>query len=130
MNLQPHLALLELQHPIDDLLLRMKNAEIETGSVSSAVSAARPRRRLRLTAKPATWPIFLAVHRSELSVYYKRLEPEAYRLLAALRSGASLEAACGEAFAESHDLPESAAAKIQTWFATWMRFGWLVQWKT
>jgi hypothetical protein len=78
-----------------------------------------------LSAKPAADPIFFAVHRNELSVYFKRLEPEAYRLLTALRGGASLESACGEAFADSRDLPETAATKIQTWFATWMKLGWL-----
>ena len=58
------------------------------------------------------------------SVYYKRLDPEAYRLLLALRDGATLEDACATAFAGSKELPEKSAARIQEWFARWMEFGW------
>ena len=66
----------------------------------------------------------LAVHRHQLSVYYKRLEPEAYILLLAFKGGSPLEKACGMAFAGSKNLPEADAASIQQWFATWMRLGW------
>jgi hypothetical protein len=124
-SLQPYISLLELSHPVDELLLKLKESEIETGAFSNAVSSDRPRRRIRLTARPSRKPIHLAVHRHELSVYYKRLEPEAFLLLAALRKGKPLDTACAEAFADSKIPPDSSAAKVQQWFATWMRLGWL-----
>ena len=124
-SLQPYITLLELSHPVDELLLKLKESEIETGAFSNAVSSDRPRRRMRLTARPSRKPIYLAVHRHKLSVYYKRLEPEAFQLLTALRNDAPLEAACAQAFADSKALPETNAAKVQQWFATWMRLGWL-----
>ena len=128
LGLQPYITLLELQFPIDDLLGRLRKRNTETGSVSNAVSAAASRRRpIRLSARPGKAPVFLAVHRVDLGVYYKRLEPGAYRLLQGLRSGATLADACGMAFEGSSEAPERAAEKIQTWFATWMRFGWLVR---
>ena len=88
---------------------------------------ARPRRRRRLTARPSRQPIYLAVHRQRFSVYYKRLEPEAYRLLCALRAGAPLDQACVVACEGGTDAPEVLAAKVQAWFGEWMRFGWLTR---
>jgi len=60
-------------------------------------------------------------------LYYKRLEPEAYRLLVALRGGASLADACASAFSGSN-MPETHAAEsIREWFQVWMQLGWLAQ---
>ena len=126
LDLQPYITLLELAHPVDDLLLKLKETEIETGAFSNAVASDRTasRRRQRISARPSPKPVHIAVHRHQLSVYYKRLDSEAYILLLALKDGKSLEEACGIAFAESKNLPEADAAKIQQWFATWMRLGW------
>ena len=124
-GVQPYVSLLELWHPIDDLLGSLKESVIETGSVSNAVAATRTRRRKRLQARPRKAPLHLAVHRHELAVYYKRLEPAAYCLLTALRDGETLDAACAGALAGAKELPEQSAAKVQAWFANWMRLGWL-----
>ena len=125
-GLQPYVTLLELFHPVDRLLGRLRKRNTETGSASNAVSSTTRRRPIRLLAKPEPQPVHIAVHRVDLLVYYKRLEPAAYRLLLGLRGGATLADACEMAFAG--DVPADAATKIQSWFATWMRFGWLVRW--
>ena len=125
-GLQPYITLLELTYPIDDLLGRLRKRNTETGSVSNAVSAATSRRRpVRLNARPGKVPVYLAVHRVDLGVYYKRLEPGAYRLLQALRGGATLADACEMAFPDN--VPADAAGKIQSWFTAWTRFGWLTR---
>ncbi len=124
-GLQPYISLIEMWHPIDDLLGKLREAKIETGSVSNAVAAARTRRPKRLVARLRQAPLYLAVHRHELAVYYKRLDPAAYRLLTGLRDGETLDAACASALADSKELPEQSAAKVQAWFANWMRLGWL-----
>ena len=124
-SLQPYLTLLTLAHPVDDLLRKFKESQIETGAFSNAVAATVSRRRTRIAARPSRKPIHLAVHRVDLAVYYKRLEPEAHRLLTALRDGATLADACDAAFVESKDLPAASAEKIQGWFALWMQLGWL-----
>ena len=124
-GLQPYISLIEMWHPIDDLLGKLKESKIETGSVSNAVAATRSRRRKRILARPRKAPLHLAVHRHELAVYYKRLEPAAYRLLVALRDGETLDAACAQALEGAQELPEQSAAKVQAWFANWMRLGWL-----
>lgn len=127
LGLQPYISLLELSYPIDEMLRKLKRqANIETGSASNAVSSERPRARRRLTARPGDQPIYLAVHRVDFSVYYKRLEAPAYRLLSSLRAGTVLETACEEAFEGSVESAESSAAKLHGWFADWMQFGWFV----
>ena len=122
LGLQPHLNLLELHHPVDELMRNLKRTEI--AAVSNAVSATHTRRRKVVTVRRSRTPIYLAVHRVNFSVYYKRLDPEAYQLLIALRSGATLDEACATAFAGSKELPAQSAARIQEWFARWMEFGW------
>ena len=122
LGLQPYLTLLELSHPIDELMRKLKRTEI--AAMSNAVAATHTSRRARVTVRRSRTPIHLAVHRVDCSVYYKRLDPEAHRLLSALHEGATLEAACATAFTASKEPPERSAARIQEWFARWMEFGW------
>jgi len=122
LGLQPYLSLLELHHPIDEMMRTLKRTEIS--AMSNAVAATHTRRRKVVTVRRRRTPIHLAVHRVNYSVYYKRLDPEAYRLLVALRDGSTLEDACSIAFAGSKELPAQSAARIQEWFARWMEFGW------
>jgi hypothetical protein len=125
LELQPYITLLELSHPVDDLLLKLKESEIETGAFSNAVASDHSHRRIqRIRSSPSSGPVHLAVHRHQLSVYYKRIDPEAYILLLALKDGMPLEEACAVAFAGSKNLPDSDASRIQQWFATWMHLGW------
>jgi len=122
LGLQPYISLLELHHPVDELMRSLKRTEI--AAVSNAVAATQTRRRKTITVRRCRTPIHLAVHRFNYSVYYKRLDPEAHRLLLALRAGATLQDACANAFADSKELPQQSAARIQEWFARWMEFGW------
>lgn len=124
-GIQPCVSLLVLSHPVDQLLGKLRLREVETGSASNAVTAKRRRGPLRLSARASEKPIHLAVHRLDFAVYYKRLEPAAYRLLLALREGATLADACGGAFENVAENDDAAAARVQAWFAQWMRFGWL-----
>jgi hypothetical protein len=125
LRLQPHITLLELTFPIDRLLAQLKNSSADASTASNAVSGAHVARRRRLFARPARKPIYLAVHRLDCSVYYKRLEREAFRLLTALQQGENVGSACELAFFDAAARHEKAAALVQNWFATWMRFGWL-----
>ena len=125
LDLQPCMTLLALHHPIDDLLRRLKLAERNLSSEGSPRAGGL--RRVRLRARSTEHPIYLAVHRMDLSVYYKRLEPAAYRLLAAIRTGATLDVACADAFQDSRDQAEDPAARIQAWFAEWTGCGWLCE---
>ena len=123
--LQPYIVLLDLAHPVDDLMRRLKRAEFS--AVSNAVSSAVKRRSRPLAVRRSPTPIYLAVHRLNESVYFKRHDREAHALLLALRDGATLDAACETAFADSEESPEKCAAKIREWFSRWAEFGWFCE---
>ena len=123
LGLQPYLSLLELQFPVDHMLKRLKHAENQASS--NTLSSSTGSRPIRLTAKASPTPIHLAVHRSDLIVYYKRIEPEAYRLLQSLREGLPLGEACDDAFSSTTEAADAVAGKVRTWFTAWMSFGWL-----
>ena len=121
-TLQPHVRLLDLRYPVDDLLLRVRREEAETEAVSNAVTErARSHARRRRLPKPER--IFLAVHRAENSVYFRRIEQEAYTILCALRDGKNLSDAV-DAVDWSGRPIEDATAAVQQWFAYWSAQGW------
>jgi len=122
LGLQPYIVLLELSHPVDELMRKLKRTEFS--AVSNAVGASGHRKRSAVTVRRSRKPVYLAVHRLENSVYFKRHDREAHTLLLALRGGATLEAACETAFADSKESPEECAARIQEWFSRWAEFGW------
>ena len=123
LGLQPYLVLLQLRYPVDHLVRKMRSSGGE--AASNAVASATRRRSVRLLrARPSPEPIHLAVHRVNFSVYYKRIEPEAFRILSALRDGATLADACERGFVDSPNI-ETAAQKIGEWFQMWTRYGWL-----
>lgn len=123
LRVQPYITLLELDFPVDKMRLRMTRSE--NAAASNAVSGHGQARRKRITAKRLAQPVHLAVHRLDLRVYYKRLEPEAYRLLMALGEGMPLEQACGKAFQGSLSSLGALQEKVRGWFGSWMAFGWL-----
>jgi hypothetical protein len=65
----------------------------------------------------------VAVHRQNNMLYFKRLDPEAYAILTALRDGRTLSAACAGALREA-DPAIDWAARVQEWFKTWQALGW------
>jgi hypothetical protein len=71
--------------------------------------------------------IFLAVHRHENSVYYKRLHREDFRLLQALLAGDSIGRAIEQAL-EGSALPEDERGVfLQEAFASWAALGWFTR---
>src|SRR6266850_1114232 len=97
LSLQPHLQLLELSYPVDSLVLAVKKHAPETEIVSSAANRRESQTRMKLPTMRQE-RVWLAVHRFEDSVYYRRIDREALLLLSALRSGASVAEAVTQAF--------------------------------
>jgi hypothetical protein len=122
-HLQPHLQLLDLAYPVDDLLLSVRRKEEDEGAASNAVLD-RPRRaRIRRTALPKAKKLYLAVHRSDNTVYFRQLEAAEFAILRVLRRGGPLSEAVDAAdFAGSP--VEEVSAQIQEWFAHWASLGW------
>lgn len=124
--LQPYVRLLELQFPVDELRVRVNEHFNEHSVASNAVSRpARPSHMLRRLARLKPQPIFLAVHRVDFTVYYRRLDAGEFRLLEALRQGHSIGRAIDSALAGAEIEPAELQQKIQTWFANWAQLGWL-----
>ena len=70
-------------------------------------------------------PTWLAVHRVDLSVYYRRIEREEFQTLAALRSGSTLGDAIDAGFAGSRIAQRKRPECVQQWFGNWAELGWI-----
>jgi hypothetical protein len=120
LTLQPHLTLLQLGYELDDFLIKLKHGDGLRSEASNAITKRRTKnqRRLKRQLRPKT--IFVAVHRHEDSVYYKRLQPGQFRLLSSFQSGATV----AEAFETLVKFSESDVSQIKNWFETWAALGW------
>lgn len=123
-TLQPHLQLLKLHHPVDDLLLAIRKNNSEAAMTSNAVSQRRKHDRVRKVARQKTQAIFLAVYRLDYSVYFKRLDPEGFAFLTAIRAGGSLSDATMLAFQQSEIPANKLLGAVQSWFENWSSLGW------
>ena len=119
LGLQPYLTLLALEHPVDNYVLAVKKRDTLRAEASNATTSAPPTKRSRAVPLPRRERIWVAVHRLDNLLYYKRLERPAYRILTALRDGATLNRAV--ASAGRGVTPE----QVQAWFALWAQLGWL-----
>jgi len=122
-ELQPYIRLLDLQYPVDQMLLGIRREQREIDIVSNAVTDRPQRRRSRKRALPKREKVFLAVHRADNSVYFKRLDGEAFAILCALRNGKRLSEAVELADWRGRS-EEEAAQNVQAWFALWSALGW------
>jgi hypothetical protein len=123
--LQPHIQLLDLHYPVDELVLAVHKGTPDSDIVSNAVTEREHANRIRLPAMRRA-KVYLAVHRFDNLVYYRRIDREAYLLLSALRHHPLAEA-IETAFAGSKFAPEQQAAKIQHYFAHAAELGWFCQ---
>ena len=119
LGLQPYLTLLDLRHPIDTFVISVKRREVMRSEASNTPdSSAAARRAARRPALPRLSRTFVAVHRHNNRLFYKRLNPAAFRILEALRGGGTLSRAIAAAG------PGVRPAQVRAWFTTWMALGW------
>jgi hypothetical protein len=121
--LQPHVQLLALAYPADDITLTLHQKEkrqtTEAGVRHEEDEA--PARLPRLRRRP-TWVV---AHRVDFNVYYRRLEREEYLTLVAIRDGRTLAEALDAGFAGSR-IPEGRRPqRVREWFANWAELGWI-----
>jgi hypothetical protein len=121
--LQPHLQLLDLNYPVDELVLAVHREAGPSDIMSNAVSERKHVKRSRLIQMRRS-AVRLAVHRYENSVYYRRIDQENFLLLSALQKGSLLGEALENAFCESDLSAEDQAARIQGYFAHAAELGW------
>ena len=121
--LQPHLQLLALRYPVDELVLAVHKETPASDIMSNAVVERKKARRLSLPAMVRA-KVYLAVHRFENSVYYRRIDREAFLLLSALQDGKPLGEALENGFANCSLTAEEQTQKIQEYFAHAAELGW------
>ena len=123
--LQPYITLLDVQYPVDDLLLAAKRGDERLrGEASNAVEI-HDRHTARLNIrrlKPNQQ--YISVHRMNCSVYYKPLTRQQYEVLGALHRGAPLEKACAVLLKRRGNDTKTIAVDVQKWFQEWSSFGW------
>ncbi|HXM44907.1 MAG TPA: DNA-binding domain-containing protein [Bryobacteraceae bacterium] len=124
-GLQPHIRLIELRYPVDDLRVKVNAASEEHGTASNAVLKRRAGGLVRRIQSMAPEHIFLAVHRLDFMVYYRRLDAEEFRLLAALGKGLPVGRAVEAALEDSPVPVENLRHRVESWFAAWAEMGWL-----
>ena len=124
-GLQPYIRLLDLEYAVDDLRIQVNRASDERGVASNAALKQRHREVTRRVSRSKPKRIFLAVHRRNYMVYYRRIEAEEYRLLGALRDGLPIGKAIRYAFESSSASTDEQRSKLETWFAAWAELGWL-----
>jgi hypothetical protein len=122
--LQPHLRLIALGYPADDLVLTLHKREKRQASeagVKHANGPAAPAKLPRLRRRP-TW---LAAHRVSDSVYFRRLQCEEFLTLAAIRQGLPLAEALEAGFSNSSVSEARRAQRVHEWFSLWAELGWI-----
>jgi len=127
LGLQPYLSLLELDFAVDDFLIAVKKRESDVlrGEASNAKDAApKTRGRHKRVRFPKREKVYLAVHRHDYVLYYKRLEEEEYAILKLLDRGVAVDDACIEAVTASSRATVDWPAQIKQWFESWSTLGW------
>ena len=123
--LQPYLSLLQLDYPLDDFVLAVKKRDRALrAEASNAVQADRAEKKPRPVRLPRRQRIWLAVHRHDFDLYYKRLAEPEYKILASLSVGRTLAEACAAAIDEKSEFSEEIASQLSSWFESWARIGW------
>jgi hypothetical protein len=124
LRVQPYVQLLELHYPVDALAIDVQEGGESADFASNALT--ENRRAATIKADSALEPrqIFLAVHRIDFSVHFRRIEREEFALLSALRGGKTIERAIELAFQRSR-IPEfDRGGYVRRCFQIWAILGW------
>jgi hypothetical protein len=112
---------------VDEFLLAVKKSESavlrsEASNTFEAMPHASGRKkRIDLPKRKRT---YLAVHRHDNVLYYKRLDPEGFVILTALRAGASVEEACLRGLSSTKRTGVDWTGEIRASFDNWASLGW------
>jgi len=118
LGLQPYLSLVAAEWPVDDYVLAVKKREALRSEASNAIDRARSAASKKKVPRPRRARTYLVVHRYNHTLYYKRVEAPAFRMLTALTEGSTLVQAVAAAGSRVK------AEQVREWFATWMELGW------
>jgi len=124
-RLQPYIRLLGLKYPVDDLRIQVNSADEERRAASNAALKQKHDKTTRRAVHLMPDRIFVAVHRLDETVYYRRLAHKEYLVLEAISGQISIREAIEGAFEASSASVEEQQTMLEEWFANWARLGWL-----
>jgi hypothetical protein len=122
--LQPHLQLLALDYAADEIVLDLHDREKRGRSEAGVLRDEAPQPPVKLP-KLRRRPTWIAAHRVDLTVYYRRLEAAEFHTLAAIRDGMPLAEALESGLQPRFGSRAPKPQKVQEWFANWAELGWI-----
>jgi hypothetical protein len=123
--LQPYIRILDLQYPVDNLRIQVNRESDEHEAASNTALRRRSRTAIRHASRLNPTRIFLAVHRRNDAVYYRRIGREEYHLLGAIGRGEPIGKAIQDTFGNSLANVEERESMLETCCAVWAELGWL-----
>ena len=122
--LQPHLQLIELEYPVDDLVLNLHQTEKRQTSEAGVQHEEEEQGPAKLPAlrRNTTW---LAAHRVDFSVYYLRLKRGEFHTLSAIRAGRPLAEAIEIGITSARAPSARRPHLVREWFTNWAELGWI-----
>jgi hypothetical protein len=124
-GLQPYIRLLALDYPVDEFRFQVNRATADHGAASNAVLKRKFRSLSQRVTRMKRERIYLAVHRVDFAVYYRRITAEEHRLLNALRDGQAFGRAIQTGFKDSPVASGEQPSMLEKWFAAWAELSWL-----
>ena len=125
LRISPHVRLMVLDYPLDELQLKLNQGGVRK-QLSNGVLDRRLKRRCRaLVGKLKKQKVYLAVHRYQFKVYFKRMEPWAFKLLQAFDAGILLGEAIEKVMSQKKFRDLVTAEGVQTQFQEWSAMGWI-----
>jgi hypothetical protein len=125
LTLQPYISLLELHYALDDFVIKLSKRSQKTVESNAAINKRKKHKKQPL---PSLEHTYIAVHRLDNIIYYKRLDKEQFLALTALAAGKTL----GQAYIELLDgqacedpaIINETIQRIREDFSTWMELRW------
>jgi hypothetical protein len=127
LGLQPYLTLLELNYAVNEFLVAVKkrDANVLRNETSNTFDAkpkmAKRRKKIKM---PRRERVYLAVHRYDNMLYYKRLDPEAFAILREIGRGLNVADACARALSRSKRNKANWPKIVKDWFNSWSSLHW------
>lgn len=124
LSLQPHLRLVELEFPVDDLVLGLHKKEKRQTSEAGVQREENEDAPVKLPTlhRKQTW---LAAHRVDYSVYYLRLKRGEFHTLSAIRDGRPLAEAIEAGITIARVPGARRPQLVRDWFTNWAELGWI-----
>lgn len=124
LSLQPHLQLIALEFPVDDLVLHLhKNEKRQTSEAGvQHEDEVHPPAKLPTMRRK---PVWLAAHRVDLSVFYLRLKRGEFQTLCGIRTGRPLAEAIESGIITARVPSSKRPQLVRQWFTAWAELGWI-----